>query len=307
MCVKHDILATLSYFDLFDYPLTQTEIVQFSKTTYPQEEFIAGLQNLVMENWVFRYDDFYLLRDDYSLVQRRRKGNLKAKTMLKTAEGIAGFLSCFPFVKGVAVSGSLSKNYADDQSDIDFFVITEKDKLWLSRTFMHVFKKMAFLLKKQDLFCMNYYISEEALEIKEKNLYTATEVCTLLPLRGIGVFQQFFKENTWSKNFLPNHSLRVSYVQQAENPLPKRLVEWALRNRIGNVLDWLLMRISIKRWERKTRSYKMNKHGSVMKLDASRHYAKPDPIVFQQKLIELYQKKIFNLFCRYETKAKTVF
>ena len=96
MCVKHDILATLSYFDLFDYPLTQTEIVQFLKTTYSQEEFTAGLQNLVMENWVFRYDDFYLLRDDYSLIQRRRKGNLKAKTMLKTAEIIASFLSCFP-------------------------------------------------------------------------------------------------------------------------------------------------------------------------------------------------------------------
>jgi len=227
--------------------------------------------------------------------------------MLKTADRIAQFLFCFPFVKGIAVSGSLSKNFADDQSDIDFFVITEKNKLWLARTFMHAFKKIAILLKKQDMFCMNYYISEELLQIKEKNIFTATEVCTLLPLRGITVFQQFFRENSWSKNFLPNHSLRISYVQQAKDSLAKKLIEWTLRNRVGNFLDWLLMRISIRRWKRKTISFKMNKHGSVMKLDASRHYAKPDPTVFQQKIIELYQKKTFNLFCRYETKAKTVF
>jgi predicted nucleotidyltransferase len=307
LCVKQDILATLSYFDIFDYPLTQTEIAQFLKSLYTQEEFIEDLNQLTIENWIYKFDEFYMLQDNYSLVQRRRKGNIKAKAMLKTAEKIAGFLSGFPFVKGVAISGSLSKNFADENSDIDFFIITEKNKLWLARTFMHCFKKLAILLRKQDWFCMNYYVDEEMLLIKEKNIYTATEIATLLPLRGINTFDEFFKSNIWSKNFLPNHSLRISYVEEAKNSVLKKGIEFIFRNPFGNLLDRLLMKISVYRWNKKTRSGKLNKRGTVMSMDASRHYTKPNPAVFQKKFMETYEKKIFNLFCKYESRAKTVF
>lgn len=307
MCVKQDILATLSYFDIFDYPLTQTEIAQFLKSDYCHEEFIEDLQNLAMENWIFRLDEFYSLHENYALIQRRRTGNIQAKAMLKVAEKIAGFLSAFPFVKGVAVSGSLSKNFADENSDIDFFIITERNKLWVARTFMHCFKKVAMLLKKEDLFCMNYFVDEEMLQIKEKNIYTATEIATLLPLRGIGAFEEFFKQNDWSKNFLPNHSLRVSYVEEVKNPFYKKAIEFIFRNPFGNLLDHLLMKISIHQWKKKTRAGKLNKRGIVMSMDACRHYAKPSPLTFQKKFMNLYEKKIFNLFYRYQSRAKTVF
>lgn len=307
MCVKQDILATLSYFDIFDYPLTQTEIVQFLKTDYSHGEFTEDLQNLAMENWIYKLDEFYSLRDNYSLVQRRRAGNMRAKNMLKTAEKIAGFLSTFPFVKGVAVSGSLSKNFADENSDIDFFIITEKNKLWIARTFMHCFKKIAILLKKEDLFCMNYYVDEEMLQIKEKNVYTAIEIATILPLRGIEVFKEFFNQNDWSKSFLPNHSLRVSYVEETKNPVFKKAVEFIFRNSFGNLVDLLLMKISTYLWRKKTKLGKLNKKGIIMSMDACRHYAKPNPMAFQKKFMEMYEKKIFNLFYRYESRAKTVF
>lgn len=260
-----------------------------------------------MESWIYKMDEFYSLREDYSLVQRRREGNMRAKNMLKTAEKIAGFLSTFPFVKGVAVSGSLSKNFADENSDIDFFIITERNKLWLARTFMHCFKKIAILFKKEDLFCMNYYIDEEMLQIKEKNIYTAIEIATLLPLRGIEIFKEFFKQNDWSKSYLPNHSLRVSYVEETRNPFFKKTVEFIFRNSFGNLVDLLLMNISVLLWKKKTRMGKLNKRGIVLSMDASKHYAKPNPMAFQKKFMTLYEKKIFNLFYRYESRAKTVF
>jgi predicted nucleotidyltransferase len=307
LCVKQDILATLAYFDLFDYPLTQTEIAQFLKISYCTEEFAEDLYSLATENWIFRFDEFYSLQDNYSLVQRRREGNTRARSMLKTAERIAGFLSTFPFIKGVAVSGSLSKNFADENSDIDFFIITEKNKLWLARTFMHCFKKIAMLLKKEDWFCMNYYIDEEMLQIKEKNIYTATEIATLLPLRGIRVFNEFFNQNIWSKKFLPNHSLRISYVEEARNSFLKKLIEFIFRNPVGDFFDYLLMRLTIYKWNKKSRLGRLNKRGVIMGMDASKHYAKPNPLIFQKKFMELYEKKIFNLFCRYESRAKTVY
>ena len=163
------------------------------------------------------------------------------------------------------------------------------------------------LQKKEDLFCMNYYIDEETLQIKEKNIYTATEIATLLPLRGIEAFKTFFAQNTWSRAFLPNHSLRISYVMETKNPFFKRAVELIFRNAIGNLIDDMLMKLSIYKWNRKTRIGKLNKRGSIMSMDASKHYAKPSPLTFQKKFMEAYEKKIFNLFCRYESRAKTVF
>jgi hypothetical protein len=305
LCVKQDILATISYFDIFDYPITQSEISQFLQNSYPSRDITDSLHELAMENWIYQFDEFYALQDSYGLVIRRRQGNLKARNMLKTAEKIASFLSAFPFVRGVAVSGSLSKNFADEKSDIDFFIITAKNKLWLARAIMHGFKKFTFLFKKEHWFCMNYYVDEAMLQIKEKNIYTATEIATLLPLRGIGSFQEFYQHNKWSRNFLPNHTMRVSYLQELRSPLLKKGIEIIFSNPFGHLLDYLLMRLTVHRWKQKTKNKKLNSRGIVMGMDAGRHYAKPDPEHFQKKLIQVYEKKIFNLFRRYENKVKS--
>ena len=307
MCVKHDILATLSYFDIFDYPITQTEVYQFLGRRCSQEELHNGLQQLTTENWIFKFDEFYTLQDNYDLVIRRRKGNMQAREMMKTAEKIAGFLSGFPFVRGIAVSGSLSKNFADQNSDIDFFVITAKNRLWLARTFMHLFKKLTFLAKKQHWFCMNYYIDEEMMQIREKNIYTATEVVTLLPLRGIHSFRKFYANNRWSRMYLPNHRLKVSYVEEVKKPWLKKLTEFLLNNFVGSFFDHCLMKLTASRWQKKSKNKKLNSRGIVMGMDTSRHYAKPDPRNFQEKLVAIYEKKISYLFKSFESKAKTFY
>ena len=306
MNIQHDILATLSYFDIFDYPLTQTETAQFLQHSYTNQEITEALYELAATNWVFKFDDFYGLRDDKALVTRRKNGNLKARKMLATASKIAAFLSRFPFVRGVAVSGSLSKNFADDTSDIDFFIITSKNRLWLARTAMHCFKKFTFLFNKQDLFCMNYYIDEAMLQIQERNIYTATEIATLLPMQGAEAFHDFYKANRWSNAFLPNYGMRVSYMEEMKVPVFKKIMELLLNNPLGNVLDHLLMKITAARWERKTREKKLNRRGIIMGMDATRHYAKPKPEAFQQKLIQLYENKVYAICRRYESKMKSI-
>ena len=307
MCVKHDILTTLSYFDIFDYPITQTEIFQFLKTSCSHDDLSAGLHQLTMENWIYKFDEFYTLQENYSLVVRRRQGNKKARKMLQTANRIASFLSAFPFVRGVAVSGSLSKNFADDNSDIDFFIITAKNKLWLARTMMHFFKKITFLIKKEHLFCMNYYVDEAMLQIKEKNIYTSTEIATLLPLRGINTFKNFYAANKWSRSFLPNHTMKVSYIEDVKSSILKKIAELIFNNPLGNLLDYLLMKLTAYRWHKKSKNRKLNKRGILMGMDISRHYAKPDPENFQKKLIQIYENKLVNLFHRYESKVKTIY
>ena len=116
-----------------------------------------ALEILVNDKTVFRFDDFYTLQNAPALVQRRRAGNLLAVEQMKTAQKAAKLLAAFPFIKGIAVSGSLSKNFADKDSDIDFFIVTAANRLWVARTFMHLYKKFTFLIGRQHWFCMNYF------------------------------------------------------------------------------------------------------------------------------------------------------
>ncbi|MFI5161097.1 MAG: nucleotidyltransferase domain-containing protein [Sphingobacteriales bacterium] len=290
--IKRHILVTLTYFDLFNYPLTMDETHLFLPAKYNIEEFGYALRSLVIEKLIYKFEKYYTLKNDLFLVERREKGNAKAAEMIAIAGKVGDLLIRFPYVRGIAISGSLSKNFADDDSDIDLFIITAKNRLWIARTIMHCFKKLTFLFKKEHYFCMNYYIDEQDLQIHEKNIYTATEVATLMPLHGEAVFEQFYLANGWTREYLPNKCLRVATAKPVKNSLFKKFVEWLFNNRAGNSIDGILMSITAKRWLKKMQQKKRNNHGIIMAMDLGKHYAKPDPVNFQAKLMTSYEHKV---------------
>jgi predicted nucleotidyltransferase len=297
---KAAILVTLGYFDLFQYPLTDREIYFFLPRPIPPSAFEHALGELVEEGHVFVHDGFYLLRDDASLIPRRRAGNARAAHMLVTAGRISRWLSHFPYVRGVGVSGSLSKQYADEHSDIDLFIITSAGRLWLARTLLHLLKKGSFLFRRQDWFCMNYFIDEAALEIPERNTYTAIEIVTLLPMRGVEAFTAFRKANAWTDDFLPNSYGRLVLSEESRPSWLRRALEGFLAGPAGDRLDRWLMRVTARRWQKKTAGGKRNARGIVMTLDASRHMARPDPTGFQRGLLEAYERRCGFLLKKYE-------
>ena len=295
LLIRNDILSTLAYYDIFTYPLRKREIWLFLQNLYDHSEFEIALQGLVNNSSIFKLDEFYSLQNNYAIVNRRITGNNKAQQLLQTAEKVTALLSGFPFVRGIAVSGSLSKNFADDRSDIDLFIITSPNRLWLARTFLHCFKKLTFLVNKQHFYCMNYFVDEDHLEIAEKNIYTATEIATLLPLQGNTVFEKFYSRNAWIKMYLPNKYMRVSTEKKIKETWIKWLIESLLNNSFGNMLDNMLMNITSKRWLKKTQQRKLNTRGIILGMSATRSCAKPDPKNFQNKFIEQYERKVFEL------------
>lgn len=293
--IREDILATLAYFDIFNYPLSSTEIYSFLKHEYEQDKFSLELASLTDQQEIYQFNELYSLKNDVTLTFRRYEGNRKAEALIKVGRKVSDFLIRFPYVRGIAISGSLSKNYADENSDIDLFVITAKNRVWIARTLMHAFKKLTFLVNKQDYFCMNYYIDEEQLEIIEKTTYTAIEVVTLITLQGEGVFKQFSEANAWTLDHLPNKPMDLSSVKPLRDSFLKRLMEKMLNNAAGDAVDNLLMKITAGRWAKKTALKKLNSKGSVMGMDVNKHYAKPDPKNFQKKLLIQYDQKVSGL------------
>jgi len=220
--------------------------------------------------------------------------------MLKKAEKAAAIIAAFPFVKAVGVSGSLSKYFADEQSDIDFFVITQANRLWIARTFLHIFKKLTFIVHRQNYFCMNYFIDDEEPAILEKNIYTAMEVATVLPLRDNGIFDQFFKANNWVSVFFPNKYLHAPSVHTPARSWIKSVTEKLLNNQLGNSLDNFLMNQTARKWNAKTLSNKKDNKGMLMSMHVGKHFSKPNPEIFQKKILQSYENSLSEIFKRCE-------
>jgi len=300
LCIKKDIIATLTYFNMFEYPLRKREIFIFLGHCDDFNEFDQALENLIHEFVIYKIGDFYSLENNYALAERRYKGNEKAAKMLLQAEKAANIISAFPFIQGIAVSGSLSKYFADENADIDFFIITTANRLWIARTLLHIFKKFTFLINRQDHYCMNYFIDEAELSIIEKNIYTATEIATILPLYGAHSFKIFYKVNNWSKVFLPNKRLDAFSAKEIKRTWIKYMAEKVFNNRFGDTLDNYLMRLTSKRWNAKTRLKRKNSRGFLMSMHTSKHFSKPDPEHFQKTLLQRYENNLTEFFNRYE-------
>ena len=290
------ILRILAYFDIFQYPLTADEIRQFAGRGISEARMEQSLQQLLLSETIFTKNDFFSLHNNPLLAIKRKEGNRRAEKLLPKAITIGRFLYRFPFVRAVGISGSLSKNFADEKADIDFFIITKANRLWIARTIMHLFKKLTFLTGHQHYFCMNYFIDEEALLIEEQNIFTATEIATLIPVRGDTVFDSFFAANNWSNRFMAvpgcSHKKPPSYRYFA---VTKKAIESIFDNKAGNRLDDWLQKITTRRWNQKDLKGERNKNGLSMKLITGKHFSRSNPGAFQEKVVSLYEKKLAEL------------
>ena len=290
--VEQCILETLAYYSIFDFPLSQNEICRFLPPGSKEERLEHALLNLVGQGVIFKIDDCYSLQDQPGLVNRKKEAYARAQQLIPKAMKIGRFLCGFPFVRGIGISGGLSKMYAHEKADFDFFIITKADRLWIARTLMHLYKKFTFLTGKQHYHCMNYFIDEKALKLQDQNIYTAIETMTLIPVSGEAI-HEFFTANNWVTEWFAKYPVVMKAKQQpAPRPWLKRLAEWVFNGSVGEKLDNYLLRLTTRRWKKKEERRELNYEGKEMALRTAKHFAWSNPDSFQQKIVGLYNKRV---------------
>jgi hypothetical protein len=298
----YEIFKTLLYFDLFDYPLTKNEIFRFLEQKTEMEDLTRKLQQLILEKKIWQLDEFYSLQNNQKLVERRRTGNARAGIFLNKATWISRLLSQFPYVRAIGISGSVSKNYADEYADIDYFIITKTNRLWIARTLMHLYKKLPFIKDRKKFYCMNYYIDESELQIEEQNIYTATELVTMMPMYGNGSIDNFYAANQWALIYFPNLQLQgKKYQSKSKDHWVKIMFEAILNNKIGDWLDNYFFRLTTKRWKLKEEQGRLNTKGERMGLKTSKHCSKPNPIFFHNSFMNRYEHKLEEMKQKWNT------
>lgn len=282
--VKTHVLTRLLYSEIFRHPLTLSELRQYVPALANEDPKL--LSELIQAGLIGEQDGFYYVFDPGNKIPRRIAGMQRASEKLDKAYRIARFIYKFPFVSGVAISGSLSKGILHEDGDFDYFIVTRSNRLWVARTLLVLYKKM-FLLNSRKYFCVNYFIDDQALEIQEQNLFTATEIHTLIPVTG-SVFHAFYRHNNWIDTYFPGNAQRVPMEEDFRKPLFSRMLTWILSGRFGEWADIRCMQLTFRRWKRKFNQFNDEKFDLTLK--TRRYVSKHHPNDFQTKVLRRHSE-----------------
>jgi hypothetical protein len=182
-------------------------------------------------------------RDELPAVRRRRT-HLSA-SLWPRAIYWARMVSRLPFVRMVAITGSLAVGAAGPRDDVDLFIVTADGRLWLTRAMTMALVRIARLRGLR--LCPNYLVAASALEISDRSVYTARELVQMVPLTGAEVYAEILARNAWYRDFLPNAAPLAPGRPEARNGRPDRLsrlarlpvvaLEAALGSRLADGLE----------------------------------------------------------------------
>ncbi|AUC17121.1 nucleotidyltransferase [Tenacibaculum sp. SZ-18] len=295
-----NLIKVISYFSIFKYPLTADEIFYFSNKK--EKDKVLEELNVLKEKGVIQESEgFYSETNNDELIARRKKGNEEANLIMPKAWEISKLISKFPYISSVCISGSLSKGYFEDKSDIDFFIITNKNRLWIARTLLILYKKI-FLLNSKKYFCVNYFMSSGHLEIEEQNRFTATEIVTLIPTYGKDMFHDFVRNNQWVYDYYPNFKIDSENTKNISKNFFSNSIEKVLNKKLGNKLERFFMKITIKKWNNKFNH--LSKEDFEIAFKSSENVSKHHPSNFQKKVLNLLNEKYENIEKKYYIKLE---
>ena len=210
-------LISLLYHDVFDYPLTKSELLKWS----PSKK-INGL--ISKDHFISYKGGFYYLEDKKNLVIKRLLREKICQRKLKVAQRGGKILALIPTIKMIGITGALAMKNSDDESDIDLIIITKRGTLWISRLLSLFFLDLIRIPRRKfgdrnqkDKLCLNMWLEEGDLvwPKKTRNIYSAHEIAQIVPiLSKEKTYEKFIWENRWITEFWPN---AVSVTKELKN------------------------------------------------------------------------------------------
>lgn len=174
--LSNNLLRLFSFFDLFDYPLSFCEIKKYLSDVEKNENLslVNSLENLIENNTICLEKGFYFLKNRDSVVHIRRQRHNYYLRKLNKAKFFAKIFSFLPFIKMIALVNTIGSFNLKDGGDIDFFIITKKNRIWISRLYCTGIAKMLHSRPnkktKKDKICLSFYLAENNLNLSKLKL-----------------------------------------------------------------------------------------------------------------------------------------
>lgn len=253
--VEQAVLDTLCYRSVFNYPMSIHQLGTFliSEKKFDGADLKKGISGLQEKGIIKSKSGKYYLKGQKPVGWEYRKK--MSKQLLKEAAPVIGAAGKIPWIKMISVTGSVAAFNAGKNDDVDIFIVTEKNRVWLSRFFaVLIFKILGKYRSDTDSerkLCPNLFVDESRMRWEEnsRNSYIAHEIAMMAPVVDKDeTYTRFLSENDWISGFLANFEFprfsenyktrrSSAIVDFLENLLMKAQILYMLRKRTSELVD----------------------------------------------------------------------
>lgn len=208
------VVKTIAFFNLFEYPMTALEIWRSLSIKCNFPDIIKVLEHLTKNNIIAGSEGFYYLAwQQKNLITRKRRYN-HTNRKFKRVKWVVYLFRFIPWIKMIAVGNMIGANNLKDKGDIDIFIITTAQRVWLTRFSCSTITKILKLRprpgQEKDAICLSFYISEDQLNIKnlllhDNDIYFINWLLGLYPVYDKDdTYNKFIQANKWWQAEKPN-------------------------------------------------------------------------------------------------------
>lgn len=268
--LSRSILATLAYFDVFDYPLKIEEIWRWLYVVHAEDlraveqatpaDVEREVAELTAHASVERAGSYVTLFGRSGIAVTRMERRVGNERKWRRARLAAWLLRFVPFVRFVGVVNTLAIDNARPESDIDFFIVVRQGRMWLTRLLVTLFVQALGIRrhgsKIKDRVCLSFYVSDAALNLEPWSLqhddpYLTFWVTQVVPLFDRnGTWQRFREANAWIGSHLPHgfSGAATSYfgelwLANVVRTLPEMLLTGIAGDVVERLVRWLQLRV----------------------------------------------------------------
>ncbi len=198
---------------------------------------------------------------DLELYLSVRKIWVISESEKKYIKKIQEYCSIFQHIPGllmIGIGNSLAMNSGNKNSDIDLFIVTQKNTLWFVRVIMTFIVAITWNRKTQKThagkICLSFFVTEESLNFSDiafkNDIYLYYRILTMKPvLIRWDIYQKFIDENTWINfdmfQYIHKHNseyLQYKLVEKKEGNIAVKYID--------NILRKILISRSMKKYEK---------------------------------------------------------
>jgi hypothetical protein len=307
--LRQSIQKTLSYFDLFDCPMTKEELYRFLwdfQEPLSFETFSRRVDTMIEgkeTSFKFSRGYFFLVGREKSIADRERRVWFIEKK-LSIARKAAWFLRFVPGVKAFFVCNQIQIGVSK-KSDIDVLIVVENGQIFTTRFFVTVllglFRLRRGKKKVTDRICLSFYVTENSLDfsklqVGESDIYFHHWIATLIPVFDPENFlQKIYNENRFVEKKLPFVFQKAGYqkwmVSDSKCSLfLRKTKEKILRTRFGFKLEIFFKKIQLSHMQKNTNSVQ-NQDTRVIVSDTMLKFHEND----RRELFQTEWKKRWNV------------
>lgn len=265
---------------------------------------ILDEQKSALRPYITNYRGFYFLKGNNTAYKDRIEIGKTSIKKWRIARKMIRAISFLPYVRMIAVTGSLALHTTNKNSDIDVLIVVKSGHIWTVRmlvtALMQVLKRRRHGTRVRDRICLNHYITDDDLVLHPKHLFSAHICSSFIPIWSKNqTDENLIKQNSsWAKRYLLHFPETLHTNLKKFKPDPKPLdisrffIEYTLAKTVARGSEKLLRAIQAQKIQRSIDKNKTERQEVIFN-DCALVFHHPRPK--NQEALYLYKENLRKL------------